>query len=143
MTAEIDTSIWLALRARITLAAGALPVAWPAETFTPPTSATGVLPYLAVGDTATSRRFVISSAGIQERTGIVTLVYVDALGFPQEYYVQKAAGLLQSFPVDGEECFQSVCVRFGNGLAVPRVERGYRDKGYFRVPVLIPWRCGV
>lgn len=138
---EVDTAIWMALRTRISLAAGALPVAWPAETFTPPTNATGVLPYLSVSDTTTSRRIVISSRGLQERTGIVTVVYVDAFGFPQEYYVQKASGLLQYFPVDGEERFDIVCVKFGNGLAVPRVERGYRDNGYFRTPVLIPWRC--
>lgn len=138
---EIDTQIWMTLRARITLAAGSLPVAWPAEPFTPPTSSTALLPFLSVGDVASSVRGLISSRAAQERTGIVTLVYVDALGRPQEYYVHRAASLLQYFPVDGVERFQSVCVRFGNGLAVPRVERGYRDNGYFRTPVFIPWRC--
>lgn len=138
---ETDTKIWLALRGRIADAADALPVAWPAEAFTPPVTSTGLLPFLAVGDTSTSIRVVISSRGKQERTGIVTVSYVAPLGNPQEWYVQKAASLLDYFPLDMGVPFQGVCVKFGNGVAVPRVERGFRDNGYIRTPVIIPWRC--
>ena len=138
---EIDTQIWMAIRARISQAAGALPIHWPAETFSPPATATGLLPFIAVGDTMQTVRALIGSRAKHERSGIVTMVYVAPLGYTQEWYIERAAGLLEYFRPDGVTRFQSVCLHWGNGTAVPRVERGYRDDGYFRTPVLIPWRC--
>jgi hypothetical protein len=138
---ETDTMIWMAIKARVTEAAGALHVAWPSEAFSPPATSSGLLPFIAVGDVATSIRVMIDSDGDLDRTGIVSLAYVAPLGYAQEWYIEKAAALLPFFRPDSSMRFQSVCIKWGNGLAVPRVERGYRDDGYFRTPVLIPWRC--
>lgn len=135
-----DTKIWGAIKEAIQLAAGGLPIAWPGAVFDPPKTADGPLPFLAVGDVATSRRVFIGSDSPQERTGIVTLSYVAALGYDAAWYIERASALLAGFPLDRGKVFQGVCVKWGNPPAVPRVERGYRDDGYFRTPVIIPWR---
>lgn len=141
MTPTIDTQIWLALRSAVTAAAGSLPVAWPGEAFTPPRTATALSPYVAMGDTTTAARAVIGSRGALDRTGIITLVYVAPMGYNAAWYIERASDLLDGFPLDGCVRYDSVTVRWGNGLAVPRVERGFQDNGYWRTPVLIPWRC--
>lgn len=135
-----DTKIWLAIKEAIQLASGGLPIAWPGEKFDPPSTSTGLLPFLVVGDVATSRRVLIGSDGPQERTGIVTLSYVAGLGYDTSWYIERASALLAGFPLDRGKVFQDVCVKWGNPPAVPRVERGYRDDGYYRTPVIIPWR---
>ena len=140
MTANRDTQYWMAIKATVQLSAGVLPVHWPAEKFVPPTTPTSLLPYIAVGDVQTSNRTVIDDETPPELTGIVTLVYVAPMGHTHEWYIQRASGLLRYFRPNGIARFQSACVRWGNGVAVPRVERGYQDAGYYRTPVLIPWR---
>ena len=139
--AEIDTQIWMALKNAVQSAAGTIPVAWPGEKFTPPKSAKKLTPFIAMGDTQTALRAFINSPAPLERNGIVTLAFVAPLGYDAAWYVEQAARLLAFFPVDGGSRFQSVCVRWGNGSAVPRVERGFQDSGYFRTPIIIPWRC--
>lgn len=141
MTPTIDTQIWEALRAAVATAAGALPVAYPGEEFTPPSTSTRQLPYIAMGGTATAARAVISRTGALERTGIITLVHVAPIGYNAAWYVERASDLLAGFPLDGCSRYDSVTVRWGNGLSVPRLERGFRENGYIRTPVLIPWRC--
>ena len=137
----IDTQYWMALKETVTLAAQGLPVHWPADDdFMPPTTATELLPFIAVGDVSTATREAVDDDVPLSRTGIVTLAYVAPLGYTQERYIELASGLLAYFRPNGFARFQSACVRWGNGSAVPRVERGYRDGGYFRTPVIIPWR---
>lgn len=142
MTATIDTQYWMAIRGTILLAAGSLPVSWPTDTvpFQPPTTATGLLPFIAVGDVQTATRVMIDDDASLERTGIVSLAYVAPLGYTSEWYIQRASGLLAYFRPNGIARFQSACVRWGNGTAVPRIERGFLDGGYYRTPVIIPWR---
>jgi len=142
MTATIDTQYWMAIKARIQSAAGALPVAWPVDTvpFTPPVSGSKLLPFIAVGDAQTANRVLIDDEAEPERTGIVSLAYVAPLGYTHEWYIQQASGFLAYFRPNGIARFQGACLRWGNGLAVPRIERGYRDGGYYRTPVIIPWR---
>lgn len=142
MAPTTETKIWMALKARVLQAAGSLPVHLPGDSkFTPPTTADTILPFLAVGDTSTSVRTVISSRGKREHSGIVSLVYVAPLGYPQEWYIEEAAGFLPFFALDMSARYMDVCVRWGNPPAVPRVERGYPDNGYFRTPIIVPWRC--
>lgn len=140
MSATIDTQYWMALKATVTLAARGVPVHWPGEAFAPPTTATGLLPFIAVGDDALTLRDVIDDDASLARTGILSLAYVAPLGYTHEWYIQQASGLLPYFRPNGIARFQSACLRWGNGTAVPRVERGYQDGGYFRTPVIIPWR---
>lgn len=139
---ELETQIWMALKQSVVAAAGIAPIAWPTDTlpFVPPTTAGMLLPFIAVGDTQSSIRALISSTATPETTGILSLAYVAPLGYTHEWYIQRASALKSSFPIDGLSRFQSACVQWGNGLAVPRVERGYRDSGYYRTPVIIPWR---
>lgn len=135
---ETDTQIWMALREQIETAAAGRPVSYPAEPFTVPDAATE---WLAVGDVATSTRAVLDSLGPRDHTGIISLAHVAPLGYTHEWYIDRAAGLLAFFPLDGSVSFGSVSVHWGNRTTVPRVERGYRDGGWYRTPALIPWRC--
>lgn len=141
MVATTDTKIWMAIREAIQAASGGLPIAWKDEAFTPPVTSTGLLPFIAVGDVATVTRPLIGTNAHKEYTGIVTLSYVAPLGYDTAWYIQRASALLAGFPLDRGKLFQGVCVKWGNPPAVPRVDRGYRDDGYIRTPVLIPWRC--
>lgn len=137
----VDTKIWLAIRGAVDAAVGGLPVAWPGEVFDPPKTADALLPFVAVGDVVTVTRPLIGSNAAKEYSGIVTLSYVAALGYDASWYIERASALLSGFPLDRGKSYQGVCIKWGNPPAVPRVERGYRDDGYFRTPVLIPWRC--
>lgn len=136
----VETQIWMALRESVELAAGSLPVSWPGEVFNPPVTPTGVLPFLSVGDTQTAQRVFTASDAPHQYTGILTVSYVAAIGYNTAWYKQRASGLLEYFKPNGIARYQDVCLRWGNGLAVPRLEQGYRDDGYFRTPVIIPWR---
>ena len=133
-----DTEIWLALRARIQTAADPLPVAWPGEAFTPPTSGADLLPYLAVGKVSAPPRRVLISKGKHDRSGSVTLVYVAQLGNPAEFYVEKAAQIAAHFEEDTLMRFDGGCLRVTQR---PHVVDGYRDAGYWRTPVIVPWQC--
>lgn len=138
----IETKISMALREAVQSASGGLPIAWHGDnTFAPPVSGAKLLPYIAVGKVQTATRVLIGSGAAQERTGILTLSYVAPMGKPEEWYVERASGLLLGFPLDRGKLFQGVCVKWGNPPAVPRVDQGYSDGGYYRTPVLIPWRC--
>ena len=137
----VDTKIYMAIRGAIEAASGGLPIAWRDEAFEPPKTATGVLPFLSVGDVATVTRRLIGSSAPKEYTGIVTLSYVAALGYDAAWYIERASLLLAGFPLDSGAVYQGVCVKWGNPPAVPRVERGFRDDGYIRTPIIIPWRC--
>lgn len=141
MVATVETKIWMAIKEAIQAASGGLPIAWRDEQFQPPQTATGHLPFLAVGDVATVTRPLIGSSSVKEHTGIVTLSYVAPLGYDAAWYIQRASALLNGFPLDRGSVFQGVCVKWGNPPAVPRIDRGYRDDGYIRTPVIIPWRC--
>lgn len=135
---HVDTSIWLALKAAITTAAGSLPVAWPGETFTPPTSGADLLPYLAVGKVSAPPRRMLISKGKHDRSGSVTLVHVAQLGNPAEFYIEKAAQIAAHFEEDTRMRFGTACLRV---TSRPHVVDGYRDVGYWRTPVVISWRA--
>jgi hypothetical protein len=137
---RIDTKIWEAIKARVTQAAGSLPVAWPGQPFTPPVTATGLLPFLSVGDTSTVVQVFTASDQPQQYSGILTVVHVAPMGPDHSWHVERAGALLEYFRPGCRITFQGVTLRWGNPPSVPRIDRGYRDDGYFRTPVLIPWR---
>lgn len=138
MAASTEASIWLALRSAITTAAGALPVAWPDELFTPPTSGAELLPYLSVGKVSAPPRRVLIGKGQHDRSGLVTLVYVAQLGNPSEYYLQKATVIAAHFVEDTRMRHGSVCLRVSSR---PHVADSYRDAGYLRTPIIVPWQA--
>jgi len=129
----------MALKRRTQQAADAqgLPVAWPGEKFEPPVTGTRLNPFLAVGGANSSPIRITIGPGPHDRSGILTLVHVAMLGEAWEWYIQKAGGIAEFFVEDTKMKFDQVCVRV---TTRPRVADPYRDGGYLRTPVLIPWQ---
>lgn len=140
---EIETKIWLAVKGHITALAGTVPVAWPGSPlFTPPTSGGQLSPYLAVGTVAAApQRQVIAHRQPQLRVGVLTVVYVAPLGPDVAALIEQAAKALVPYFREGT-CilYENVSVEF---TAEPAVQDGYRDDGYWRIPVTINWRARV
>lgn len=137
MPASTETSIWLALKSAIQNAAGSLPIAWPSETFEPPTSGADLLPFLSVGKVTVPPMRVLIGRGDHDRSGSVTLVYVAPMGNPAEFYIEKAAGIAANFPEDRRMRFGAVCLRV---TSRPHVADGYQDRGYWRTPIIVRWQ---
>jgi len=137
---EIQTKIWMALRTRIEAISPAIPTAWPAEVFTPPVDSGSVpapLPYLSIGKVTAPPQRVLIGRGKHWHTGSVTIVRVAPLGPPEEAHTEAAGKIAAHFPEDLLMPFMGVCVRV---VSYPTVADGYRDGGYWRVPIIIPWR---
>lgn len=142
MAPTIETKIWLALRSRIdTLNAGNLlwpgpwPVAFPGSDYEPRVG----VPYVAVGrTTATPIRLEINRR-VNDRAGILTISAVMPLGLDPAVYEEAGGLIAQHF---------GPCIVFGGVTLtlmsatgnVAHVVDGYRDGGWWRVPVNIPWR---
>ncbi len=138
MAAATETSLWLALKSAITAAAGALPIAWPGEVFTPPTSGAELLPYLAVGKATAPPQRVLIGRGDHWRSGSVTLVCVAPVGNPAAWHIQKAAGIAVAFPEDRGLVYDGVCLRV---TSRPHIADSYQDGGYLRTPIIINWQA--
>lgn len=137
-----ETKIWLALKAQVLVAAlaNSLAVAWPAaELFTPPSSGATLLPYLAVGYTSGGpQRQFVGSQETQLWTGVLTLVRAAPLGASLAAHTEAAATLVAPYFREGTGvAYDGVRVCF---MQEPSVKEGYRDNGYWRTPVVIPWR---
>lgn len=140
---EIETKIWMAFKTHIEALAGSLPVAWPAgPVFVPPSVGSRLQPYLAVGTVAAApQRQYIESRQKQKRTGVLTVVYVAPLVSAVAYHIEQAAKLIvPHFREDTCIHYSDVSVQF---TAEPAVQDGYRDDGYWRVPVTISWQARV
>lgn len=142
MSAKIETSIWLAIRARVETIPLDMHIAWPGEVFEAPSVGASLVPYIRVGrvSAAPIRRF-IDNAKPHERTGsvIVTLVH-PILNSPISLYDQYAATIAEHFKDGTDMQFGDVCVTV---TSYPYVQEGYEDNGYWTVPVIVPWRCYV
>lgn len=135
MTAKTETAIWLALKSRINTIPGALPIAWPGQTFTPP----GVSPYLRIGRvTAAPAPQLIDYGKPHWRTGSIIVTLVHPLGQDISVYDQIAAGIAEHFPDGTQMHYGRICVTVPD---YPHVQEGFEDDGYWTVPVTIPWRC--
>lgn len=140
---QIETKIWLVMKGHIEALAGALQVAWPGSPlFAPPTSGGELLPYLAIGTAAAApQREVLAHRQPQRRIGVLTIVYVAPLGPPIAALIEQAAAALVPHFREGTCIFyEDVNVEF---TAEPAVQDGYRDDGYWRIPVTINWRARV
>lgn len=132
----------MALRDRImTLAVPAYPalpapvIAWPASVFTPDIDQ----PFIGVGEAITPPQRMLVGNGSHERTGTLALSYVAALGHPVEVYRQAAGAIAGHFQAGLKMCYNGLTVHV---TAAPQVQEGYRDNGWWRVPVIVSWRCG-
>lgn len=141
---EVETKIWLTIKNHITATVGTLlAVAWPASPlFTPPAAEGELLPYLAVGTvSAAPQRQFVEHGQPQLRTGVLTLTYVAPLGPPIAALIEQAAKVITPHYREGS------CIHYDNvGIEFPSdpaVQDGYRDDGYWRIPVTINWRARV
>jgi len=139
MSAKIETSIWLALKARIEDIPLGLTFAWPGQTFTPTYSGAKLLPYLRIGRVTNAPvSMLIANGKPHERNGRLIVTLVHPLGNDVAVYDQMAATIAEHF-IDGTQMpYGRVCVSVPS---YPHVQEGYEDNGYWTVPVSIPWRC--
>lgn len=139
MSAKIETSIWLALKARIQTIPLGLPFAWPGQNYTPPYSGVKLLAYLRIGRVTTAPvSMLIDHGKPHERNGRLIVTLVHPLGDDLSVYDQMAATIAEHF-IDGTQMpYGRVCVSVPS---YPHVQEGYEDNGYWQVPVSIPWRC--
>lgn len=139
MSAGIETSIWLALKARIDTLPLAYPKAWPGQTFQVPSTGGQLLPFLRIGRvTVAPARQLLADGKAHERNGSLMVTLVHPLGQAVAVYDQIAAGIAEHF-IDGTQMrYGAVCVAVSS---YPHVQEGYEDTGYWTVPVRIPWRC--
>jgi len=142
MSATIETAIWLALKARVQTIPLGFPsasFAWPGQTFTPPYSASKLLPYLRIGRvTAAPVRQMIDYGKPHWREGMLMVTLVHPLGNDVSVFDQMA-GIVADHFIDGTHMrFDRVCLTVPE---YPHVQEGYEENGYWTVPVSIPWRC--
>jgi len=132
-----ETKIWMALRYRVETLDLAYPIAfaWPAGTFAP-----GSEPYIAVNNIIAPPRRIIVGKGPHERTGTLTLVLVYPLtkGHAIEVMQDLAGQIAAQFPADAYMKFDGVDVRV---VSSAHVQEGFRDAGWWRIPINISWQC--
>ena len=139
MSAGIETSIWLALKSRVTSLLPTYPKAWPGQVFAVPSSDGKPAPFLRVGRVSVApERLFLGDDEEHKRTGrlVVTLVY--PLGQDVAVYDQIAAGIARHFAEGVQMTFAGLTVEVSD---TPHVQEGYEDNGYWNAPVSIPWRC--
>jgi len=139
MAATIETSIWLAIKARIATLLPTYGKAYPGETFSPPYSGSALLPYLRIGRvSAVPARQMIADGQGYERQGFIIVTLVYPLGQAVEVYDQIAGTIADHFNDMVRMNYGSVCVSVPS---YPQVLEGFEDNGYWTIPVRIPWRC--
>lgn len=132
---EVEVKIWMALRSRIETRPfkSRMPAVYPATEFLPNNG-----DFLAVSEVISApQRVLIKSGQKHTRTGQLILTLAHRLGLSGEVYRQEAASIAAHFFEGLRLNYQGVCVEITNS---PQVQEGYRDNGYWRTPVVIPWR---
>lgn len=138
MAANIETSIWLAIKSRIDTLLPAYQKAYPGQVFTPPKSGTSLLPYLRIGRvTATPSRLFVGDGKPYQRTGFIIVTLVHPLGQNVSVYDQLAGTISDHFNDETKMRYGNVCVSVPS---YPQVVEGYEQDGYWTVPVRIPWQ---
>lgn len=138
MAANLETTIWLAIKSRIDTLLPAYSKAWPSQIFTPPSNSTERLPYLRIGRvTATPARQFIADSKAYERTGFIIITLVYPLGQSQSAYDQLAGSIADHFNDSVKMRSGGICVSIPS---YPQIVEGYEDDGYWNIPVRVPWR---
>ncbi|MBU4609134.1 DUF4128 domain-containing protein [Achromobacter sp. GG226] len=138
MSAKVETSIWLALKARVESLPLGLPIAWPGQTFEVPHSNGVPSPYLRCGRVSVAPvRMMVADGMPHTRTGSLIVTLVHPLGQDVSVYDQMAASIAEHFKDGTPMGFGAVCVTV---TSYPHVQEGYEQDGWWTVPVRIPWR---
>lgn len=136
MTPTVETSIWLALKARVQSLPLQIAKAWPAEKFTVPALPAG---FIRVGRVSIAPvRELIADGKPHNRTGMLMVTLVQPLRYDVSVYDEQAGKIAEHFTDGTQMYYNGVCV---NVTSYPHVQEGYEDNGYWTVPVSIPWRA--
>lgn len=137
--AEVSTAIWMALKERIELIQG-WAIAWPA--MSPPYAPDGKTHFLAVSiTTAPPSRLFINRRNISARTGTLSISVMQPIQEPAvQIYNERAAKVAAHFdiPDNAPLVYDGVKV---SAPEQPHVADGYRDNGYWRIPVNVGFRA--
>lgn len=135
--ATVETQIWLALEARVkTLPMMPMPIHWPGMDYTP-----GAVDFLDVADIYIAPRRMFINKNVNDRSGSIIISYVGEIGQPSAYYRERGGIIANHFNSTIGLRYQTVCLSLmSDGGNSAEVQAGYRDGGWYRVPVVIPWR---
>lgn len=135
MTPTVETSIWLALKARVETLPLQIAKAWPAEKFSIPALPAG---FVRVGRVSVAPvRELIADGKPHNRTGMLMVTLVQPLKYDVSVYDEQAGKIAEHFSDGTLMYYNGICV---NVTSYPHVQEGYEDNGYWTVPVSIPWR---
>lgn len=139
MSAKVETAIWLALKSRVDSLPLPYSKIWPGRAEAVPYDGASLLPYLRIGrvSAAPGRRSLVSGCA-HMRFGSLIVTLVHPLGSDISVYDQLAGIIAEHFKDGTQMEFSGVCVTVPS---YPHVQDGYEDKGYWTVPIRIPWWC--
>lgn len=136
MTATVETSIWLAIKARINSLSLSFPIAWPGEIYDPSLS-----PYIRVGRVSSAPvPAFIADGKPHTRTGFIILTLAHPLGPDPSVFDQYAGTIADHFRDGTMMKYGNVCIRV---TEYPHIVEGYEDNGFWSIPIRIPWRTFV
>jgi hypothetical protein len=129
----LETSIWLALKGRVQSLAlnPALPVAWPNESFTKPTS--GYLRVTWIPNL--NRRRSVNSSGTHQRLSLLQIDVFAPKNQNVAIAIDIAGKIAAHFPPDQRIRAQGVTARV---TRAPQVAQPIPDDTHILVPVTIP-----
>lgn len=137
MTDNVESKIWMALKAHVETCLPDVQKAWPAVVFKPDYKE----PFIRVGKVQVApQRMQLASGKPHQRTGTLILTMVAPITYLSNkdslmYWQDQIA---RHF-IDGTKMtYQDVCVSV---TRYPHCVDGYLDAGWWNAPVSISWRC--
>ncbi len=142
-TATTELKIWVALRDHANTFSGLPFVAYPSETFTPPTNANGLAAEYWIYDDMrfdVPRKYVDTAGGGNHR-GEFQVHIMAPLRWTYTQLMQAAGRVIDHFPKDTRLVYDGLTVEITD---TPKtIGASYRDGEYNRLPVIVRWRSGV
>lgn len=136
----IETAIWMALKSRIDtlVTTPTMPKFDPDATFTPPSDATGPLPFILVSDVRNDNRRVTIGPQVHVRSGTLMLSIQWPIARPVTHaqIMQIAGTVAEHFPADTRMKFGDVKLRVTRDADVVQP---YRDNAYTVCIVRVLW----
>lgn len=133
-TAFIDIKIYLALMAKLNAMSGGYTIVEPGETYPTDPSA----PFIAVDDKRFDSDRLYVGSDDDNNEGIFNLAVMMPLSTDHKHGLQ-VVGLIKSHFTKGVAIYyDGVRVKLTKS---PQAGSAYRDDAFYRVPVMIYWRC--
>lgn len=135
--AFVETAIWMALRKRLevftTPMVSDFDIAWPGSTYSPNANRMFLSPTISYAKPEN----VLLTGKPKDRNGIFTVRVAYPLGDVYEKALQVAGGLAHHFPDRLPLRYDDIRVRVEGDA---EVVGGYRDNGFWNIPVKVNWR---